>query len=170
MPAAFTGPKTPRAVPLGPPVTRPMMPRIVAATCGVITCLNISGGRSNSILGFIKRPSLFPIAVAAGIPKLRFFASPQGFNWRVVGADPEQLRGNFQPLSAKLNAHLREILIAGNFVSGVDADASVHFACAAVVKDHIRAGRRVIAAAATGKLRVLLTSEKGRGHRHSFES
>src|ERR1051326_6350378 len=61
MPAAFSGANTPLAVPLGPPVTIPMIDRKRAAVAAGITWLKGCGGWLYSIFGFISLPSILAI-------------------------------------------------------------------------------------------------------------
>src|SRR4030095_9230105 len=107
--------------------------------------------------------------LCARIPKLRLLAATQGFGGSVVGSYSQQLGRLLQPLGAKLHTHLREILIAGNFIRSINPDPSVHFSRPTIIEDHISARRSVITTAAAGKLSVLLTRKKCRGHGYSLE-
>ena len=100
--------------------------------------------------------------VGAGVPDLGLLSATQCFGWRVVRSDTEKLCRLLQTIRPELNTHLREILIAGNLISGIDSNAAVHFAWTAIVEDNVCAWRGVITTTTAGKLRALLAREKVR--------
>src|SRR6266540_3693242 len=107
--------------------------------------------------------------VRAGVPDLGLLSAAQGFDRRVVCSDTEKLRRLLQANRSELDAHLREILIAGNLISGIDSNAAMHFAWTAIIEDNVCPRRGVKATPTAGELRALLACEKRSSHGYRLE-
>src|SRR5205085_2051216 len=101
------------------------------------------------------RSDCFLDGVCAGVPDFCQPASARCIFRIVISSDADELSSLADSVGPELDGHLREILVAGDFVCPVHAEQSVNFAGPAIVENRFRAGHGDKTAAATNELRVI---------------